>query len=148
VDNIIRRGSEELRDDRKLVDMVLSWEKRLALQHLREDTTRTPDINLHIILLPCKHDLRRPVVSRRDISGHLGILQTGEAEVADLEIAVLVYEDVARLEIAMDDTCGVDIFETPLKEWVSTSDPPKGGVGNIYQDLVKKVLDELLLEGS
>ena len=115
VDNIIWRGSEELRDDRKLVDMVLSWEKRLALQHLRENTTRAPDINLHIILLPCKHDLRRSVVSRRYISGHLRILQTGKAEVADFEIAVLVYEDVAGLEIAMDDTRGVDIFETALR---------------------------------
>jgi len=115
MDNIIWRGSKELRDDGKLVDMVLSWKKWLALQHLGEDTTGTPDINLHIILLPCKHDFRRSVISRRDISGHLGILQTGKTEVADLEIAVLVYEDIAGLEITMDDTCGVDIFETALK---------------------------------
>ena len=116
VDNIIWRGSEELRDDRKLVDMIFSWEKRLALQHLCENTARAPDIYLHIILLPCKHDLRRSVVSCRHISGHLGILQTGKAEVADLEIAVLVYENVTGLEIAMDDTCGVDILETALNE--------------------------------
>jgi hypothetical protein len=41
-------------------------------------------------------------------------LDTGQTEVADLEIAVLVDEDITRLEIAMDDTCGVDIFKTPL----------------------------------
>ncbi len=114
VDNIIWRGTEELSDDRELVDVILSREQRLALQHLCKDAPRTPDVNLHIIFLPCKHDLRSSVVSRRDISGHLRILNTGETEVADLEIAVLIDEDVARLEIAMDDTCRMDILETPL----------------------------------
>ncbi len=95
--------------------MILSWEKRLALQHLCEDAPRTPDINLDIVFLPCKHDLRRSVVSRRDIAGHLRILQTRKTEIADLKVAVFVHEDVAGLEIAMDDACGVDILETTLR---------------------------------
>ena len=96
--------------------MVLSREQRLALQHLCKDTTGTPDINLNIILLPCKHDLWCSVISRGDISGHLRVLNTGQAEVADLEITVLVDENVAGLEIAVDDTCRVDIFQAPLQK--------------------------------
>ena len=38
----------------------------------------------------------------------------GKTEVADLEIAVLVDENVAGLEIAVDDACRVDIFQTAL----------------------------------
>jgi len=94
--------------------MVLSREKRLALQHLCEDTAGTPDINLNIVFLPCEHDLRGSVVSRRDISGHLGILNTGQTEVADLQIAVLVDQDVTGFEVAMDNTCGVDILQSSL----------------------------------
>jgi hypothetical protein len=114
VDNIIWWRSQKLGDDRELVDMVLSWEEWLALQHLREDTPGTPDINLNIVFLPCEHNLRGSVVSRRDIAGHLGVLDTGQTEVADLQIAILVDQDVAGLEIAMDNTCGVDILESPL----------------------------------
>jgi hypothetical protein len=96
--------------------VILSREKRLALQHLCKDTTGTPDVNFNIILLPCEHDLRRSVISRGDISGHLRILNSGQAKVADLEITVLVDEDIAGLEIAVDDTCRVDIFQTPLQK--------------------------------
>ena len=68
----------------------------------------------HLVLLPSKHDLRCSVISRGDVSSHLGVLYTGETEVADLEIAVLVYENVAGLEITVDNTSGVDIFQTAL----------------------------------
>jgi hypothetical protein len=46
----------------------------------------------------------------------LRVLNTGQAKVADLEITVLVNKDVARLEVAVDDTCRVDIFQTPLQK--------------------------------
>lgn len=117
MNHIIRRGSQKLGDDGELVDVVLAREQRLALQHLCEDTTGAPDIHLHVVLLPCEHDLGSPVVSRRDVSGHLGILDAREAEVADLEVAVLIDQDVAGLEIAMDDACGVNIFQATLESW-------------------------------
>ncbi len=100
-----------------MVDMILPREQRLALQHLCKDTSRAPDINLDIVLLPCEHDLGRSVVSCRDVTGHLRVLNTREAEVADLEIAVFIHEDVAGLEIAVDDACGVNIFETSLSQY-------------------------------
>lgn len=145
VDNIIRWCTQELSDDRELVDVILSREQWLALQHLCEDTPSTPDINLDIVFLPCQHDLRCSVVSGRDISGHLRILDAGQTEIADLKITVLVDKDVAGLQIAMNDTGRVHIFKTTLQKsailqiWAQHI---------IYQDLVQEILDKLLLKRS
>lgn len=114
VDDIVRGGSQQLGDDGELVDVILSGKQRLTLQHLGKDAAGTPDVYLDVILLPGEHDLGRSVVSRGDVAGHLGILDTGQTEIADLEVAVLVDEDVAGLEIAVDDAGRVDILETPL----------------------------------
>lgn len=114
MNNIIWWGTEEFSNYGKLVDVILSWEQRLALKHLSKDASSTPDINLNIILLPCKHNLRCSVISGGDITSHLGILNTGKTEIANLEIAVLVDKDVAGLQIAMNDTCGVDILQSSL----------------------------------
>jgi hypothetical protein len=113
-DNIVWRSAEQLGNDRELVDVVLSGEKRLALEHLGENAASTPDIHLHVVLLPREHDLRRSVVSGGDISGHLRVLNTGETEVTNLQIAVLVDENVGGLEITVDNTGGVDVFQATL----------------------------------
>ena len=70
--------------------MVFAWEQGLALQHLRKDTTGTPNIDLDVVLLPGEHDLGCPIVSCRHITCHLRILYTCKSEVAYLQVAVLV----------------------------------------------------------
>jgi hypothetical protein len=114
LDNVIWRGTKKLRNDGELVHVVLAREERFSLEHLSEDASCTPDINLDVVLLPCEHNLGGSVVSGRDVTRHLGVLYTGETEVANLEIAVLVDEDVAGLQVAVDDTSGVDVFQTTL----------------------------------
>lgn len=116
LNDVVWGSTQKLRDDGELVYMVLSGEKRLSLQHLGKDASCTPDVHLHIVLLPCEHDLRRTVVSGGDVTRHLRVLYTGETEVADLEIAVLVDEDVAGLQVAVHDTSRVDIFQSALFE--------------------------------
>lgn len=108
--------------------MVLAGEERLALEHLSENAAGTPDVDLYVVLLPSEHNLRGTIVSGRDVTGHLGILNACQTEVADLKIAVLVDQDIARLQIAVHNAGGVDVLKAT-------------------HDLVKKVLDELLLEG-
>jgi hypothetical protein len=125
LDNVIWRSTQKLRDDGELVDVVLSGEQRLALEHLCENAARAPDVDLDVVLLPREHDLGCSVVSCRDVSGHLGVLYTGEAEVADLEIAVLVHEDVAGLQVTVNNTGGVDVFETALGMLAKRSMPRK-----------------------
>ena len=83
--------------------MVFAREERLALQHFSEDTSRTPDIDFHVVLLPREHDFWSSVVSCRNVSSHLGILDASEAKVADFQIAVLIYQNITRLEISVYD---------------------------------------------
>ena len=94
--------------------MVLARKQGLALEHLGEDAAGTPDVHFDIVLLPREHDLGGAVVARGDVAGHLRILDPGQAEIANLEIAVLVDQDVAGLQIAMDNACRMDIFESSL----------------------------------
>jgi hypothetical protein len=96
--------------------VVLSREQRFALEHLGEDASRAPNVHLHIVFLPCKHNLRCAVVSCGNITSHLWVLYTSKAKVADLEIAVLVYKDVARLQVTVDYTGRVNVFQTALEE--------------------------------
>ena len=94
--------------------MVFTGEQRLAVQHLCENTARTPDVDLNVVLLPCEHDLGRAVVSGRDVAGHLRVLDAGQTKIADFEIAVFVDQNIAGFKIAMHDTGRVHIFQTSL----------------------------------
>ena len=63
---------------------VFAGEQRLSFQHLGEYAPSAPDIDRDVILLPGQHDLWSPIVPRRDISGHLRILDASETEITDL----------------------------------------------------------------
>jgi len=147
VDNIIRRSAKKLRDDGELIDVIFAGEEGLALQHLGEDAASTPDVDLDIVFLPREHDLGRTVVSCRNISGHLGVLDTGKTKVADLQIAVFVDENVAGLEITMHDAGGMHIFQPTLVSVNDCHDGDQKQDWSTYHDLVEEVLDELLLQG-
>ena len=99
--------------------MIFPWEKRFSLEHLSKDAACAPDVHFNIVFLPCKHDLGGAVVSGRNVSGHLRVLNSSKAEIADLEVAILVDEDVARLEVSVNDTSAVDILQTSLVNDVS-----------------------------
>jgi hypothetical protein len=97
-----------------LVDVILSGEQRLALEHLSKDAASTPDINFNIIFLPGEHNLGGSVVSCRDITGHLRVLDSCKTKVANLKIAVFVDENVAGLEITVNNAGRVHVLETTL----------------------------------
>jgi hypothetical protein len=144
LDNVIWGSAQQLCDDGKLVHVVLAGEKRLALQHLCKNAACAPNVDLDVVFLPREHNFRRAIVPCRDVTRHLGVLYTGEAEVADLQIAVLVDQNIARLQIAVDDSGGVDVFQSALGK---LADPCHCRFAT-YQDLVQEVLNKLLLEGS
>lgn len=100
--------------------MVLSREKRLAFQHFGEDAACTPDINLNVVLLPSEHDLGGSVVTCGNIARHLGILDSRQTEIADLQIAIFIDENVTGLEVSVDHTSGVNIFQATLssRQWL------------------------------
>lgn len=143
--DILRRSSKKLGDDGELIDVVLARKEWFAFQHLGKDTTGTPDVDLYIVFLPCQHDLWRPVVARRNITSHLGVLDTSQTKVADFQITVLVDQDVAGLEVAVNHTGGMHIFESSL---FRLDHSPSCCLLETHQYLVQEVLDELLFEGS
>lgn len=127
VDDIIWRRSQQVCDDGELVYMVLPWEQRLSFKHFCKDTTSTPNIYLHVVLLPGKHDFWCSIITSRHVASHLRILDSGQTKVTDFQIAVLIDKNVGRLEITMNNACGMDVFKAT-------------------QDLIKEVLNELLLQ--
>jgi hypothetical protein len=75
-----------------------------------------PKFVTHVV---CKaeHDLRCAIPPRRDIFGHEPLLlrliePARESKIANLELAVRVHEQVARLEIAVQYVGRVDVFQT------------------------------------
>jgi hypothetical protein len=114
LNNIVRRRAEKLSNDKKLINMILSWEEWLRRQHLRHDATSTPQVNRDIVRLPIKHYFRRSIIPCRNIACHMTILDTSKSKVANLEIAALINENIAWLEIAMNNTSRVDKFQAAL----------------------------------
>lgn len=119
--DLIRRCSKQICDDRELVYVVLAGEKRFALQHLCENTPDAPDVDPNVILLPCEHDFRGAIVSRRHIAGHLRVLYTGKTEIANLEIAVLIDEDIAWFQITVNHASRMHEFQPALYNRSPTS---------------------------
>jgi hypothetical protein len=63
-----------------------------------------------------------------------------------LQVTVLVHQDVTRLQVSVDHTCRVHVFQTTLKAF-SVSDKDRESVRTkAHQYLVQEVLDELLFQ--
>ena len=103
LNDVVRGRTKQFRDDGELIDMVFSREERFALEHFSEDASCAPNIDFDVIFLPREHDLGSSIVSRRDVTGHLRILNACKAEVADFEVAILVNQNITRLQVAMND---------------------------------------------
>lgn len=112
-------SSEQFGYDRKLIDVIFAGKQRFAFQHLGEYASGAPDIDLDVVLLPCEHNLRRTVVPRRHVSRHLRILDSRQTKITNLQVAVLVDQDIAWLEVSMNDSGGMHIFQTTLPPLVS-----------------------------
>ena len=69
------------------------------------------------VVRKAKHNLGRTVPPRRDVLGHEALLlrlvkPAREPKVAYLELAVRIHEQVARLEVAVQHVCRVDVLQT------------------------------------
>lgn len=71
------------------------------------------------VALEAQHNLGRSVPSCSDVFGHVSGILLGvdgeasrQAEIADLELAIGINEQVSGLQISMKDVGGVDVFET------------------------------------
>jgi hypothetical protein len=71
------------------------------------------------VALEAQHDLGCSVPPRSDVLGHVsGILlrvhgkTSSQSKIADLKFAVGVYEQIAGLQVTMEDVRGVDVLQT------------------------------------
>lgn len=118
-----RRGRpEHLEDEQQLVAVVLAREEGLAEVHLRENAADRPHVDCLGVLGQREHDLRGAVPARGHVLREIGVLLRGRAvarvcfearktEVADLEVALLVDQEVGRLEVAVDDAAAVEVLD-------------------------------------
>lgn len=110
----------------QLIHIIPSLEDRLPREELSKDAPHAPHIDRRAIVRKAQHDLRRAVPPRGDVLRHEALVGRAalllggavgggvaarEAEVADFELAVGVDEEVAGLEVAVEDVGGVDVFE-------------------------------------
>jgi hypothetical protein len=71
------------------------------------------------VALEAQHDLGRSVPPSRNVLGHVpGIFlrvhreTSGQAKIANLELAVGIHKQITRFEIAMEDVRRVDVLQT------------------------------------
>lgn len=94
-----------------MVLTVFAGEKRLAAQHLRENTTNTPYVDGFGVLLEGQHDLWSTIPSRGDIFGHEtrivigGSGRSSETKITHFEITVGVQKQIGWFQISVEDVC-------------------------------------------
>ncbi len=117
-----RRGQRRrlVRDPHRQVDQRLAGERRLAGGELAQDHAERPDVAARVARLRRAQLLRRHVVRRaHDVvgAGEVAVLamRLGDAEVEHLDevraVGTLGEEQIARLEVAMDDAERVGLGE-------------------------------------
>ena len=96
------------RADLDLVDVITPWKDGLAQEQLAQDAARAPHID-RAVVAPRQDQLRRAVPARDDVLCHRVALlhlpihaacYPSQPEVADLEVAVAVDEQVAAVASA------------------------------------------------
>lgn len=109
--------------------------RQLACSSGRQDIARTG----FRVRLEAEHDFRRSVPSRCNVFGHVSCVlfrvhteASRQTEIANLELAVGVDEQVAGLQVTVEDVCGVYVLQTAenlvneglevcVGQWLSTA---------------------------
>ncbi|KAG5462802.1 MAG: hypothetical protein BJ554DRAFT_3486, partial [Olpidium bornovanus] len=122
VEVVHARGAEGVQDEGQLVVVVPAGKQRPPAEHLREDAPDGPHVDCLGVLLERQHDLRGAVPAGGDVLGHeAGGRRVGAAraarqpQVADLEVAVGVEQQVARLQVPVQDVRRVHVLQRPQR---------------------------------
>lgn len=106
---LLDRGCTVGRDQIERAQRRLGQVWWLALYHLNSHDTQTPDVNFAAVFLACddlgSHPIRRTNHSR---ALHVRLVDlSAETEISELDVAVHAEQDVVGLDIAVNDTLGV-----------------------------------------
>lgn len=109
---LVRRGTQDGDSSLDLVEVVVTREEGCAAKQLRENAANGPDVERVCVMTGVEDDLGRSVPPGdhvlRQRSGRL-LIASSETEVADFKVTVLIQQQVARLQITMDDRRAVDV---------------------------------------
>mmetsp|Transcript_7065 Transcript_7065/g.28699 ORF Transcript_7065/g.28699 Transcript_7065/m.28699 type:complete len:582 (-) Transcript_7065:145-1890(-) len=119
VDHVRVRGAQQVGDDLQLVNHVLAREQRSAAQDLGEDAADAPYVDRGGVLreeapaqlrgaVPPGGDVVRPEHGRRSA---VVKRRSRQAEVANLELAIRVGQDVLGLQVPVVHVRGVNVLE-------------------------------------
>lgn len=95
-----------------LVQVVVTWEEGSTPKQLGEDAAQGPDVERVGVMASVEDDLRCTVPARDDVLSERrgGFFVTArQTEIANLQRAVFVKQQVARLQVAMDDVRRVHV---------------------------------------
>ena len=100
----------------ELVDGGSARKHGFAQKHLADETPQRPYVNFLAVIFAAQQQFGRPIPPRGDIIGHNNQLLVGglllephESEVAKFGLAVLINEDVGRLEVPVDEVGVVEV---------------------------------------
>ena len=96
---------------RPVEDALLPLEDGSASQKLRQYAADAPQVNRRRVVREAEHDFRSTIPARRDVFRHearigrlwIEVESTGEAKVADLELAVGIDEKISGFQVSMQD---------------------------------------------
>ena len=108
-----------LQDPLQLIQRRRAWKQRLSIVDLGKYASEAPNVYLEGVLGRSEQDLRSSVPSRRNIIGQNRINErfdaanpTCQSKVTEPNLAGLVYQQVCRLQIPMDDLSRVNVLES------------------------------------
>mmetsp|Transcript_15914 Transcript_15914/g.62183 ORF Transcript_15914/g.62183 Transcript_15914/m.62183 type:complete len:368 (-) Transcript_15914:146-1249(-) len=176
-DSVAGRAAD-LEDLVELVDLRVARKERVQQQQLGEDAADRPDVDRRRVGLHAEEDLRRAVPQRHHVvrvGTERHVEGTCQAKIGDLQGALLVDQEVRRLEVPVDDAARVAVRQAAKelvhvglhqarRHWRSTGvevalqikveelehqEQPPLDVGNLLQqDDVGVVTADLLEEGD
>lgn len=121
-----RRRAQQLGDQLQLLHRALRLEQDAPAEQFAENAAHRPHIDGGRIVARAHQNLGRPIVLGDHLLCHvlrlIRLLDARQSEVADFQHAIAVDEQIAGLDVAMQDACRVQILEAA-------------------QDLVQKHLD-------
>lgn len=120
------QGAQTLLNQIELVQVILSREKRLPIDHFSHDAANRPDIDGFVVVIPANQQFGGTVPPGGHVVGHdpVGGHGPGKSQVAYFNSRLLSNEDIFGLDIPVD---GVDAVH----------------VGDALEELVGVVFDIL-----
>jgi hypothetical protein len=106
------RCSEYTYNSLNLIKIILSGEQRRPSKKLRKNTANTPHIDLLRVLTRAQNYFRSAVPSCNDVLGqiiHSLIKSSCQPQIANFQISIFVQEEVAGLEVSVNDVCGMHV---------------------------------------